>query len=189
MIALEEKTISNALFTEKPINTNVVYDGKFLKVHSDRILLPNGETSVREYVRHPGSVAAVPLKDNGDVVMVKQFRYPTGETILEIPAGKMEPGEDPEVSIRRELAEEIGYAPQELIHLITIWTSPGCTDEVLHLYLAKGLTPYKEDGDSDEFIEIVRITKAQWLEQLQSGRTLDGKTVLALNWLMMENVW
>jgi ADP-ribose pyrophosphatase len=176
-------------FKEKTLRQEVVYQGKFLKINCDQVLLPNGATSVREYVRHPGSVAAVPLLDNGDVILVQQFRYPAGETILEIPAGKIEPGEKPEVSIRRELAEEIGYVPGELIHLATFWSSPGFTDEVLHLYLAKGLKSFKQDGDDDEFIDVVRMNKSEWMKQLHSGNTVDGKTELALNWLTMENIW
>lgn len=174
---------------EKTLSQEVVYQGKFLKVQSDKVLLPDGATSVREYVRHPGSVAAIPLLDNGDVLLVKQYRYPAGEVILEIPAGKMEPGETPDASIRRELMEEIGYDPGHLVHLVTFWSSPGFSDEVLHLYLAKELKVCKQDGDCDEFIEVVKMNKIEWLNQLRSGKTVDGKTVLALNWLIMENIW
>ena len=110
---------------EVPQKKALLYQGNFLEYHRDEVLLPNGKTSSREYLHHPGAVAAVPILDNGEIVLVKQFRYPTNSVLLEIPAGKLEPGEAPEECLRRELIEEIGYQASEVKHLISVWTYSG----------------------------------------------------------------
>lgn len=173
------------VFQENELN----YQGNFLDFRRDRILLPNGKPATREYLKHPGAVAALPLLDDGTALLVKQFRYPTGEVILEIPAGKLEAGEDPEACINRELAEEIGYQPQKLIHLASVWTTPGFTNEIIHLYLATQLEAAPLERDPDEFLEITRFTKAELWEYLNSGSVLDGKTMLTLSMVEMKKLW
>lgn len=173
------------LFLENEIN----HKGNFLEFRRDRVKLPNGKTATREYLRHPGAVAALPLLDDGTAVLVKQFRYPTGEIILEVPAGKLEAGEDPEACIIRELAEEIGYQPGKLIHLASIWTTPGFTNEIIHLYLATQLKVAPLDRDADEFLEIVRISKTELWEYFNSGSIQDGKTLLTLSMVEMKHLW
>lgn len=167
----------------------LVHKGNFLDFRRDRIKLPNGKTATREYLKHPGAVAALPLLDDGTALLVKQFRYPTGEIILEIPAGKLEAGEDPIACIRRELAEEIGYQPGKLIHLASVWTTPGFTNEIIHLYLATQLELAPLERDADEFLEIVRLSKGEVLGHLNSGSTIDGKTALTISMVEMKKLW
>lgn len=166
-----------------------IHQGNFLEFHRDRVLLPNGKTATREYIKHPGAVAALPLLNDGSVLLVKQFRYPTGQTLLEIPAGKLEPGEDPVACMCRELAEETGYQPGGLIHLASVWTTPGFTDEIIHLYLATRLEPAFLERDADEFLEIVRLSKSELLDYLNNGTVVDGKTVLAVSLMEMKKLW
>ncbi len=165
------------------------HKGNFLEFRRDRVLLPNGKTATREYLKHPGAVAALPLLDDGSALLVKQFRYPTAEVILEIPAGKLEAGEDPDECISRELAEEIGYQPQKLIHLASVWTTPGFTNEIIHLYLATQLQVAPLERDADEFLEIVRFSKAELWEYINRGSILDGKTLLTLSMVEMKKLW
>lgn len=166
-----------------------IHKGKFLDFLRDRVVLPNGKTVTREYLKHPGAVAALPLLDDGAALLVKQFRYPTGEVLLEIPAGKLEAGEDPIACISRELAEEIGYRPGKLIHLASVWTTPGFTNEIIHLYVATQLEPAPLEPDADEFLEIVRLSKADLLEHLNSGSIIDGKTALTIAMVEMKQLW
>jgi ADP-ribose pyrophosphatase len=171
------------------LENELEHKGNFLEFRRDRVVLPNGKTATREYLRHPGAVAALPLLDDGTAVMVKQFRYPTGEAILEIPAGKLEAGEDPKACIIRELAEEIGYQPGKLVHLASIWTTPGFTNEIIHLYLAAQLKVAPLEQDADEFLEVVRLSKTELWEYLNSGSILDGKTLLTLSLVEMKRLW
>ncbi len=166
--------------TERMLEHSCLYEGVIVNVTMDRVELPNGHTSRREVVVHPGGVAALPLNDDGTVTVVRQFRYPFGRVLTEIPAGKLEPGEDPRQAILRELEEEIGAQVGELIDLGCMYTSPGITQEVLHLYLARGLTYGDCHPDEDEFLEIARIPFDTLLEQVMSGAIQDGKTVAAV---------
>lgn len=175
--------------TETPVEQGIAYQGKFLEVHTDKVRLPNGRDSVREYLVHPGSVAAVPLLEDGRLLLVKQFRYPVGQEILEIPAGKIDPGETPEAAIYRELTEEIGYAAHRLTPLVSVWTSPGFCNELLHLFLAADLTPSPATGDEDEFIEIIAVTRQELFRSMHSGKIVDGKTLLAISYLQNNNLW
>lgn len=175
----------NEVFQENEL----IHQGNFLEFRRDRVLLPNGKIATREYLRHPGAVAALPLLDDGTALLVKQFRYPTGEVLLEIPAGKLEAGEDPDDCIRRELAEEIGYQPGKLIHLASIWTTPGFTNEIIHLYLATELKVAPLQCDADEFLEVVRYSKKELLDHLNSNMALDGKTALTLSMVEIKKLW
>jgi ADP-ribose pyrophosphatase len=175
--------------TEIPQQKELIYKGNYLEYHRDHVLLPNGKTSTREYLHHPGAIAAIPLLETGEVLMVKQFRYPTSSIILEIPAGKLEPGENPLDAVRRELIEEVGYEPGQVIHLTSVWTTPGFTDEIIHLYLARELKPCSGSLDEDEFVEIVTMGKPELLELLNSPGVIDGKTALALTLAQVRNLW
>ena len=175
--------------TEIPQQKELIYKGNYLEYHRDHVLLPNGKISTREYLHHPGAIAVVPLLDNGEIAMVKQFRYATGQVVLEIPAGKLEPGEEPQVAARRELIEEISYEPGQMIHLTSVWTTPGFTDEVIHLYLAKGLKSCPGHLDADEFLEIVTLSKPEVLELLNNPGVIDGKTALAFAMVQLRGLW
>ncbi|HOJ77779.1 MAG TPA: NUDIX hydrolase [Bacillota bacterium] len=176
-------------FHENLINKTIIYKNSFMELHSDIIRLPNEKQATRDYLHHPGSVAAVPILDNGKVLLVKQYRHPVGTTLLEIPAGKLEAGEDPVESIQRELTEEIGYKANRIELLLSFWSSPGFSDEILHLYLATDLEPCSAKQDDDEFIEIVTMSKEELLEYLKNEARVDGKTALAVNTLIANNKW
>jgi ADP-ribose pyrophosphatase len=175
--------------TEQPLQKQLIHKGKFLEYHLDHVQLPNGRTSTREYLHHPGAVAAVPLLPDGRIVMVRQFRYPIGQALLEIPAGKLDSGEEPLDCVRRELSEEIGFEPQTIIHLISIWTTPGFTDEIIHLYLAKDLIPLQREPDLDEFVEAVSMTRDEIFAWLDSAQVVDSKTALALSYIERHRLW
>lgn len=166
--------------TERKIEHTCPYRGVIVDVHLDRARLPNGREARREVVIHPGGAAALPLNDDGTVTVVRQFRYPFGRVLTEIPAGKLEPGEDPRKAILRELEEEIGARAEELIDLGCVYTSPGITQETLYLYLARGLNYGDSCPDEDEFLEIDRIPFDDLLQQVMSGEIKDAKTVAAV---------
>jgi ADP-ribose pyrophosphatase len=129
---------------EKFVASEEVFHGRLLKVRRDKVVLPNGVETTRELIRHPGAVAIVPVLEDGSIVFVKQYRYPVGTVLYELPAGKLEPGEDPDACAPRELSEETGYDAARLEYLTSIVTTPGFTDEVIHLYKATGLTLHSQ---------------------------------------------
>ncbi len=175
--------------SEKPVSKSIVHHGKFLEFHSDQVQLPNGKIASREYLRHPGAVAAVPILPDGRIVLVKQFRYPTNQILLEIPAGKLDSGESPDDCVRRELAEEIGYEPQTVIPLTSIWTTPAFTDEVIHLYLARDLKEVSLQPDEDEFLETVIMSRTELWEALNTQTIIDAKTAVAVSLIEKRNLW
>lgn len=165
---------------EQTIRSEQIYDGKIIKVKVDEVLLPNGKTSKREIVQHQGAVAVLPFTDDGKLVVVRQFRKPLERTIVELPAGKLEPGEDPLECAKRELAEETGFQAEQFTHLSTFYTSPGFADERLHLYVATGLRPGKARLDEDEFVEVLTLSLPEAKALHEQGEICDAKTVLAL---------
>lgn len=174
---------------EKKLESEQLYDGKIVKLYRDRVELPNGRTAYREVVRHPGGVIILPVDDEGNVWMVRQFRYPYDRTILEIPAGKLEYGEEPFSAAVRELSEEIGATAESWTELGKLLPTPGFCDEVQHLYLARGLTFGEVHPDEDEFLEQVKLPFKEAFAMAADGRLQDSKTVVALlraNLLMEE---
>ena len=171
--------------TEKRIAGERVFDGKLLKVHRDRVRLPDGGEGVREYIRHPGACAIVPLFDDGRVLLERQFRYPHGREFIEIPAGKLEPGEPPLETAKRELLEETGYAAGEWTRLGVIHPGIAYTDEAINLFLARKLSKKKRDLDQGEFLEVVILPLAEAIAMIRDGRITDAKTVAAL--LLLED--
>ena len=165
---------------EKTLASEQVFDGRLLKVYRDEVELANGETSVREVVRHPGGAAVAALDGEGNVYLERQFRYPYRKVVLEIPAGKLEPGEDPFDAIRRELKEEIGAEADRWDFLGHIMPTVGYTDEMLYLFLARGLTFGDRHLDRDEFLEPFKLPFAEALARAADGRLNDAKTVAAL---------
>lgn len=166
--------------TERTVEHTTPYHGVIIDVDLDRAELPNGRVAAREVARHPGGVAALPLNDDGTVTVVRQYRYPVGRVLTEIPAGKLERGEEPRAAMLRELHEEIGAQAGELIGLGTIYPSPGFCQEELHLYLARDLVYGDCDPDEDEFLELVRVPFDELLERVMDGSIRDGKTVAAV---------
>ena len=156
-----------------------VYDGRVVHLVVLDVTLPNGEAAKREMVRHPGAVAIVPLIGE-DVLMVRQFRMAAGRIMLEIPAGTLNPSEDPMTCAKRELQEETGYRPGALESLGGIFVAPGYTTEFIHLYLATDLSESRLAMDDDEFIELVRMPLSEALAMVDRGEIEDGKSTSAL---------
>ncbi|HEU4686256.1 MAG TPA: NUDIX hydrolase [Nitrospira sp.] len=157
-----------------------IYKGKVVTLDVDTVTLPNGVTIELEIVRHPGAAAVVPVKEDGTVVLVRQFRHAAGGPIYEIPAGKLNPGEDPKLCAERELEEEVGYRPSRLEFLSSIFTAPGFTDEVIHLYRASGLTKSRQRLDPDEVLEVVELPLAEAIAMVRRGVIRDAKTIVGL---------
>ena len=170
-------------FTEKPLTSELVYDGELLKVRADTVLLPNGKTARREWIQHPGAVVMVPMLDARTVLLERQYRYPLRRHFYELPAGKIEPGEDPLATAKRELIEECGYAAGSWQHLLTLHPCIGYADERIELYLARELTYVGHAHDDEEFLEVVPLALSEALEWVASGRITDVKTIIGLMWL------
>lgn len=162
---------------EETVDQKIVYQGKIVTLRTDIARLENGRMTGREVVEHPGGVCVLPLEADGTTYTVRQFRYPFGQVIEELPAGKLDGPEDPEVGARRELSEEIGCEAGELIYLGRLLMSPGFCTEVLHMYLARKLRHGKQHLDEGEFLEAVRIPFQTLLERVLAGEVTDAKTV------------
>jgi len=167
-------------FTEKTLTTEYVFRGKVIDVRRDNIELSNGHQSFREVVEHTGGVTILAIKDNGNILFVRQFRYPVKSISLELPAGKLEKGEDPDVAARRELEEETGYITNNWVNLGYIYTSIGFCDEKLYLYLAKDLVFKKENPDEDEIIECEEYPLQEVLKMIDNAEINDAKTICAI---------
>ena len=166
--------------TEKMISRKDLYDGLLCRVHVDEVLLPNGNTSRREVVDHVDGVAVLPLDERNNVLTVTQYRYVFGKTLLEIPAGKLDEGEDPVTGALRELKEETGAVPDTLLPLGVILPAPGCYGETLHLFLAKGLKFSQQQLDPDEFLNVERVPFDEMVHRCVNGEIDDAKTVAAV---------
>jgi ADP-ribose pyrophosphatase len=160
--------------------TRHIYRGKVVTLNVDTITLPNGVAVDLEVVRHPGASAVVPLKEDGTVVLIRQFRHAAGGFIYEIPAGKLSPGEEALACAARELEEEIGYRAGSFELLSSIFTAPGFTDEVIHIYKATGLTKGRQHLDRDEVLEVVEIPLDEAIGMIQTGAIRDAKTIVGL---------
>jgi len=156
----------------------LIYTGRVITLNIDTVRLPNDTIVDLEIVRHPGASAMVPIKEDGTVVLVRQFRHAAGGFIYEIPAGKLYPGEDPKLCAARELEEEIGYRAEQLTLLSSILTAPGFTDEVIHIYKATGLIKTQQRLDQDEVLEVVELPLPEVLTMIQDGRIRDAKTMV-----------
>lgn len=165
---------------EKQMDSQEIFSGRVIRVHKDKVALPNGETSFREVVLHHGGVCVVPLTEQNEVIFVRQFRYAYGKTLLEIPAGKLEQGEDPFACGVRELKEETGAKAEKFLSLGELYPSPGYTNEVIYMYLAAGLSFGEQSLDEDEFLEVERIPLDQAVEMVLRGEIKDSKTQTAI---------
>ncbi|GGE81381.1 NUDIX domain-containing protein [Massilia psychrophila] len=168
---------------ETRIDGEVAFDGRFLKVTRDRITLPDGAETFREFIRHPGAVVILPLFDDNSVLLERQFRYPLDKVFIEYPAGKIDQGEDHLACAKRELQEETGYTASNWDFLCTIHNAIAYSDEHLELYLARGLTAGPARLDDGEFLETFRATVPELLEMVSSGQITDVKTVIGTFWL------
>jgi ADP-ribose pyrophosphatase len=170
-------------FTETQLTSKTVYKGRLLTVLEDEVRLPDGKQARREYVRHSGAAAMIPLLDDRTVILVRQYRYPMGRHFYEIPAGKIDPGEAHEATARRELREECGYEAAAWKHLTTIHPCIGYSDERIELYLARDLTHVGHSPDEEEFLEVIPLALSEALAWIRDGKITDPKTVVGLLWI------
>jgi len=167
-------------FIEKTLNSRKVYSGKVIDLRVDEVMLPNGKKSTREIVEHYGAIAVVAINELNEVIMVRQYRKPVESVILEIPAGRIESGEEVEACAQRELMEEIGYYADELIPLIDFYSTPGFSTEKMHIFLATQLKRKKKSADDDENIQIEQIPFEEAVEKVYKGEIVDAKTIIGL---------
>ena len=168
---------------ETCLSTEQVYDGHFLKVQRDLVRLPDGRTTHREYIKHPGAVVILPLFADGSVLLERQYRYPLHRVFIEFPAGKIDPGEDPLVCAKRELLEETGYTATDWHFLCSIHNAIAYSDERLDIYLARGLTAGERQLDEGEFLDIFKAPLTDLLSWVRDGSVTDVKTVIGAFWL------
>ena len=168
---------------ERFVSGEEVFSGAFLKVRRDVVRLPDGSEGIREYIRHPGAVLALPIFEDGAVLLERQFRYPFGRTFLELPAGKREEGEPPLETARRELLEETGYVAREWSRIGIVHTTVAFTDEGIDLYVARGLEFRGQQLDQGEFLETLKVPFDEAVEMVRDGRITDSKTSVALLWV------
>lgn len=166
---------------EKKISSEKVFDGVLLHVNRDTVKLPNGHETHREWIKHPGAAAVIPYTPEGDIIMVRQYRYPVGQVTLEIPAGKLDSAdEEPLECAKRELSEETGCTADKYTKLLTIATTVGFSDEYIHIYLAEDLKSGEMHPDDDEFLHILRIPLAKAIKMVYNGEIIDAKSVSAI---------
>lgn len=157
-----------------------IFKGHLVDLGLEQAQLPSGHTVDLEIIRHPGAAGVVPLHSDGTVTLIHQHRHAAGGMIYEIPAGLLEPGEPPQVSAARELAEEVQLQAEQYTHLATIHTTPGFTDEQIHLFAARGLSAAAGEPEAEEFIRVVRLPLREALAMVRDGRITDAKTICAL---------
>ena len=176
-LVLGEEDPRDASLAEKPLTEDVMWTGRIFNVNRLRVKLPDGREALRDVVRHPGAVAIVALTDDGRICLVRQYRTALSRVTVEIPAGKLDPGEDPLTCAKRELKEETGMVAEQMAVLTTIATSDGFTDELIHIYMATGLSYLESEPDDDEFINVDLVPLSDLIDAVLDGRIEDCKTV------------
>lgn len=174
--------------TEKTIREEQIYSGRIIDLVIEEVELPNGKTSKREIIKHPGAVAIIAITSENKMVMVKQYRKALNRTIVEIPAGKLEKGEDPQMCAKRELEEETGYKAVTLQHVISFYTSPGFADELVHLYFTDQLEKGTVATDEDEFVELMELSVDEAEKLIQAREIYDAKTAYAVQFLKLKEL-
>ncbi|MDO4536656.1 MAG: NUDIX hydrolase [Coriobacteriales bacterium] len=176
-LILGEEDMRDRDLVERPLTEDVAWTGRIFNVNRLRVELPDGREALRDVVRHPGAVAIVALTDDGDICLVRQYRTSLGRVTVEVPAGKLDPGEDPLACAHRELLEETGMEAERMAFLTTIATSVGFTDELIHIYMATGLHFSESHPDADEFINVDLVPLSELIDAVLDGRIEDCKTV------------
>ena len=165
---------------EKTVKSEKIYEGRIISLRKDTVELENGKTALREVVEHPGGVCVVPVTDDNHIIFVRQYRYPFGEALLEIPAGKLNPGEDHFECGKRELLEETGAIPSEYSYMGVLYPTTAYLTEKIHMYLAKGLSFSSQSLDDDEFLDVVKVPFEKAVEMVMSNEIKDSKTQIAV---------
>ncbi|HOV26637.1 MAG TPA: NUDIX hydrolase [Pseudobacteroides sp.] len=173
-------------FEEKTIGREHTYKGSFIDVETLEVVLPDGKKATRDVVLHPGASVVIPITDNGEIYMVRQYRKPIERITLELPAGKLDHGEDPKVCAERELSEETGLSADNVKHLISIHSAPGFCNEVLHLYIASGLKEGEAHSDEDEFVACEKYQVKKLIDMILSHEITDAKTIIGV--LMADKI-
>ncbi|RFU65613.1 NUDIX hydrolase [Peribacillus glennii] len=175
-------------FEEKTLSSEKIFEGKIISLQVDEVQLPDGNRSKREIIKHPGAVAVIAVTEENKIVMVEQYRKAMERSLIEIPAGKLEKGEDPVDSACRELEEETGYECEKMEHITSFYTSPGFADEIVHLYFAHGIRK-KENAasvDEDEFVEVYELSLIEAEQYIKDGKIRDAKTAYAIQYLQLR---
>ena len=165
---------------KNPLSSKQIYSGRVVTLSVDQVALPNGKRCELEMIHHPGAAAVVPVDAAGNAILVRQYRYATDGWLLEVPAGKLDPGEQPETCAIREVEEETGYRVGQLQSLGWIWTTPGFTDEKIWLFRGTGLVRGTQQLQGDELLEVVKLPLSEAVQAAADGRIQDGKSVCAL---------
>lgn len=165
---------------ERKLTSQKVFSGRLLHVYFDEVELPDGAISTREWIKHPGASAVVPIFENGDVMMIKQFRYPMSQIFYEVPAGKIDPDEEAGTTARRELEEEAGLTCQQFQYIGHYYPGIGYSDEIIHLYVAWDIASFKQKTDDDEFVINERLPFKEAVNMVHKGEISDGKTMVAI---------
>lgn len=182
---------SDSHLIETVVTGEQVYDGHFLKIQRDKVVLPNGKNTYREYIKHPGAVVILPLFSDGCVLLERQFRYPLNKVFIEFPAGKIDPNEDPLECAKRELQEETGYTANSWQFVCTIHNAIAYSDEHLDIFLARDLQHGASSLDEGEFLETYRTTLAELMDAVKCGQVTDVKTIIGAFWLekIQSGLW
>ena len=167
---------------EKTLHSKCVFKGSLLDVRNDEVIFPSGSKSTREWINHPGAVCCIPVLENGDICLIKQYRYAIRKYVIELPAGKLEIGETPIGCAKRELEEERGFEAKKIRFLTMFYPAVGFVNEEMHLFLAEDLKKTNTNPDEDEFIELIPKTLDQAVEMIYSGEITDAKTIIGLVW-------
>lgn len=173
-------------YEEKTVSRKHIYQGNIIKVESLTVTMPNGKNATRDLVSHPGASVVLPLNEKDELYMVRQFRKPLEMVSLELPAGKLDPGEDPQTCAERELKEETGLAAGKIVHLVSIHTTPGFSNEVIHLYAATNLKEGDSNADEDEFITTEKIPVKELADMVLKGAITDAKSIIGI--LLAEKI-
>ena len=180
-LELDKNMGKDADLIEEKVSSEDVFDGNLLHVKKDTVRLPNGNIAYREWIKHPGASAVVPVTPEGRLIFVRQYRYPIQQVTLEIPAGKLDAeGEDPLDCARRELSEETGYQAEKYTFLTKLATTVGFSNEFIYIYAAEGLTAGRQHPDEDEFINVCTLTMDEAMAKIRSGEICDAKSVTAV---------
>ncbi len=187
----DDEPLDDEHLIELPISSEIVFQGKLLHVKRDQVRLPNGHQAEREYIEHPGAVVVIAPLDNGKLLFERQYRYPLHQVFLELPAGKIEPGEPILDTARRELREETGYKAKTWRHLATMHPCIGYSNERIEFFLAHGLSYVGHERDHEEFLEVLELSLSDAMLAVRDGEISDGKTIAALLWAekIFSGVW